>query len=172
MCIKQDKSMALSQASHGITKPKKKLIIKPSHAQTFQVKRKNAITVNELLTIFLSAAVGTVKRDNESEVRRRENEANEVQKGTRAFIEIMKHSIKCRSCDDTKCKKMKMVMSHYIKCTKLKNGESCLLCRQLLRVVAEHALYLCPSRLDGPKLPCPVPMCDVMRASAALKNLN
>ena len=90
----------------------------------------------------------------------------------RYFIEIMKHSIKCRSCDDTKCKKMTMVMSHYIKCTKLKDGENCLLCRQLLRVVAEHALYLCPNRVDGSKLPCPVPMCDVMRASAALKSLN
>ena len=153
---------------------KKKLIIKPGQFQAFQVKKKkkSAITVSELLTIFLSAAVGTVRRDNENEVQRRENKSTEVQKGTRAFIEIMKHSIKCRSCDDTKCKKMKMVMSHYIKCTKLKDGENCLLCRQLLRVVAEHALYLCPNRVDGSKLPCPVPMCDVMRASAALKSLN
>jgi len=167
--------MALSQASHGITKPKKKLIFKQRQAQAFPVKRKSAITVNELLTIFLSAsaAIGTVRRDNENEQQpRRDNDSSEVQKGTRAFIEIMKHSIKCKSCEDTKCKKMKMVMSHYIKCTKLKNGESCLLCRQLLRVVAEHALYLCPNRVDGPKLPCPVPMCDIMRASAALKNLN
>ena len=99
MCIKQDKSMALSQASHGITKPKKKLIFKQRQAQAFPVKRKSAITVNELLTIFLSAsaAIGTVRRDNENEQQpRRDNDSSEVQKGTRAFIEIMKHSIKCK----------------------------------------------------------------------------
>lgn len=59
-------------------------------------------------------------------------------------------------------------MNHYIRCTKLKSGQDCLLCKQFLRVVAEHALYLCPHRVEGPKIPCPVPMCDVMRASAAL----
>ena len=75
----------------------------------------------------------------------------------------------CSSCEDSKCKKMKMVMSHYIQCTKLKNGQQCPLCRQLIRVISEHALYLCPNRVDGMKFPCPVPMCDIMRASAALK---
>jgi hypothetical protein len=152
----------MSTSHHGIAKrPKKNLCLKPI---TSVVTNKQNITVKDLLNGDLvknSSPPQVVKVQN--------NDSPNVRLGTKAFIQIMLHTRNCSSCEDTKCKKMKLVMSHYTKCTKLKSGQHCPLCRQLIRVISEHALYLCPNRVDGIKFPCPVPMCDIMRASAALK---
>jgi len=149
--------------SHGIAKrPKKNLCLKPI---TSVLTNKPNITVKDLLDGDL-----VVKTNSLPQVKVQNTDPPNVRLGTKAFIQIMLHTRSCSSCDDSKCKKMKLVMSHYIKCTKLKNGQHCPLCRQLIRVISEHALYLCPNRgVDGIKFPCPVPMCDIMRASAALK---
>jgi len=177
MCIKKENISTevmpkVSIINHGgITKklPKKNLYLKPvlstvvkqENFLNFQ-RNKNVVNVNDILKNFGAAEKEPIED-------RRTEAAGNVRTGTKAFISIMQHSLACSSCDDIKCRKMKMVMSHYIQCTKLKAGLDCGLCRQLLRVVAEHALYLCPHRIGGPKFPCPVPLCDVMRASAALQ---
>lgn len=138
------------------------------------VDRAAAVSVNELLAL-LGLFVAVKREPTEQheaplgQVAPAPPVAPKAKLGTKAFVVIMLHALKCTGCAENSCKKMKLVMKHYIQCTKLKEGGNCELCRQLLRVVAEHALYLCPSRIAGPKLPCPVPMCDVMRATVALK---
>jgi hypothetical protein len=158
-----NKHQAMSTSHHGMAKrPKKNLCLKRI---TSVVTNKPNITVKDLLD-------GDLVKNKPSpphEVKAQNTDPPNVRLGTKAFIQIMLHTRNCSSCEDTKCKKMKLVMSHYIKCTKLKNGQHCPLCRQLIRVISEHAMYLCPNRVDGIKFPCPVPMCDIMRASAALK---
>jgi hypothetical protein len=150
-------------STNGIAKkPKKTLYLKPL---TSVVTNKPNITVKDLLDGDLVKKSSPPREVNGQQ----NNDPPNVRLGTKAFIQILLHSRNCSSCEDTKCKKMKLVMSHYIKCTKLKSGQHCPLCRQLIRVISEHALYLCPNRGDGLKFPCPVPMCDIMRASAALK---
>jgi hypothetical protein len=165
MCLNTPSPKVNKQAmsTNGIAKkPKKTLYLKPL---TSVVTNKPNITVKDLLDGDL-----VKKSSPPSEVNVQQNsDPPNVRLGTKAFIQILLHSRNCSSCEDTKCKKMKLVMSHYIKCTKLKSGQHCPLCRQLIRVISEHALYLCPNRGDGLKVPCPVPMCDIMRASAALK---
>jgi len=152
----------MSTSHHGIAKrPKKNLCLKPI---TSVVTNKPNITVKDLLNGDI-----VKKSSPPQQVKVQNNDSPNVRLGTKAFIQIMLHTRNCSSCEDTKCKKMKLVMSHYTKCTKLKSGQHCPLCRQLIRVISEHALYLCPNRVDGIKFPCPVPMCDIMRASAALK---
>ena len=80
-----------------------------------------------------------------------------------------------RGCDNNKCKKMKLIVSHFNDCSKLKEGEVCLCCRQFLQLIAEHVLYLCPTfrQLEEQKLElntkCPVPLCDVMKQITILK---
>jgi len=157
---------AMSISNHGIAKrPKKNLLLK---RVTTVVTNKANTSVKDILN---SNVVRTnVSSPHDGQVK--ESDTSNVRLGTKAFIQILIHSRNCSSCEDTKCKKMKMVMSHYIKCTKLKNGQHCPLCRQLIRVISEHAMYLCPNREDGIKFPCPVPMCDIMRASAALNKKN
>lgn len=54
--------------------------------------------------------------------------------GTQAFIKILMHSRKCSSCKNPKCKKMKMVQEHFSKCSK--NGQSCILCGQLIALLS------------------------------------
>lgn len=171
MCIKKGTSqtMPLISRSHGIAKKPKnksnngKIIL---HKKKILIDSKKQLTVNDLVNNFVAAKVEPEEIiDNKIQVEKE----SQVRDGTRAFIAVMLHTLNCSSCENAKCKKMKMVMSHYIKCLKLKNGENCTLCRQLLRVVAEHALYLCPNLQEGSKLPCPVPMCDVMRHTVSLQ---
>ena len=70
---------------------------------------------------------------------------------------------------------MKLILSHFNDCSKLKEGEVCLCCRQFLQLIAEHVLYLCPTfrQLEEQKLElntkCPVPLCDVMKQITILK---
>jgi len=155
----------MTTSDHGIAKrPKKNLYLKRI---TSVVTNKPNLTVKNLL----DSEVVRPQSSPSHELQAQNSGAANVRLGTKAFIKIMLHSQKCSGCEDTKCKKMKMVMTHYIKCTKLKSGQHCPLCRQLLRVISEHSMYLCPNRVDG-KFPCPVPMCDIMRASAALKKNN
>merc|ERR1719213_1482406 len=135
--------------------PKK--ILKPVKVQDGKkiiAKTKKTLTILELLSTFLIS----VKAEHGAKVRL----------GTQAFISILKHSKNCSSCPDLKCKKMKMVLNHFNMCTKLKQGEQCSLCSQLLKVVAQHSTYLCPH--EGLKKSCAVPFCDLMRAAKALKN--
>lgn len=153
-----NKRQAMSISNHGVAKrPKTNLLLK--RINTVVTNKPNASVKDLLNGDLVKTKISTPPVSDTPNVR----------PGTRAFIQIMLHTRSCSSCEDSKCKKMKMVMSHYIQCTKLKNGQQCPLCRQLIRVISEHALYLCPNRLDGMKFPCPVPMCDIMRASAALK---
>jgi hypothetical protein len=153
-----NKRQAMSTSNHGIAKrPKTNLFLK--RINTVVTDKPNASVKDLLNGDLVKTKVSTPPTSDTPNVRL----------GTKAFIQIMLHTRSCSSCEDSKCKKMKMVMSHYIQCTKLKNGQQCPLCRQLIRVISEHALYLCPNRADGMKFPCPVPMCDIMRASAALK---
>jgi len=138
---------------HGSTEEpkKKKKILKPKPVNP----NEKAISVLTLLSTFVNVkAVSGL---------------NEVSVGTKAFISILKHAKTCRSCSDIKCKKMKMVLAHFNQCSKLKIGENCSLCSQLLKVVAQHSLYLCPNRAFGVRKSCPVPFCDPMRAAKALK---
>jgi len=153
MCI--GPSAMITNLSNANNKPKK--ILKPVKVQDGKkiiAKTKKTLTILELLSTFLIS----VKAEHGAKVRL----------GTQAFISILKHSKNCRSCEDVKCKKMKMVLSHFSACSKLKNGDQCSLCSQLLKVVAQHSLYLCP--YDGLKKSCAVPFCDLMRAAKALKN--
>ena len=173
MCI--GPSAMITNLSNANNKPKK--ILKPVKVQDGKkiiAKTKKTLTILELLSTFLIS----VKAEHGAKVRL----------GTQAFISILKHSKNCRydkkyeresyfwiriltyfrSCEDVKCKKMKMVLSHFSACSKLKNGDQCSLCSQLLKVVAQHSLYLCPH--DGLKKSCAVPFCDLMRAAKALKN--
>jgi len=153
-----NKRQAVSISNHGVAKrPKTNLLLK--RINTVVTDKPNASVKDLLNGNLVKIKVSTPPVSDTPNVRM----------GTKAFIQIMLHTRSCSSCEDSKCKKMKMVMSHYIQCSKLKNGQQCLLCRQLIRVISEHALYLCPNRADGMKFPCPVPMCDIMRASAALK---
>jgi len=177
MCIKKEAMPKVNLINNGgIIKnktnlPKKNLYLKPVLSLVTENGTKNAkITVQDVLKNF---GASTAENRNDIAQENRKSDTENVRLGTKAFIQIMLHATKCSSCDDIKCKKMKLVMSHYIQCTKLKSGQDCPLCRQLLRVVAEHALYLCPHRVGSdPKFPCPVPFCDVMRASAALQKKN
>lgn len=172
MCIKAEhkvKEVNMHRAQHGSIskKPKKNLLLKPLLVKPEQRRRSDSenhrpcLTVNQLLLsmgIFSNVVdVNWTLQDNDG-----------VKEGTKGFISILRHSLPCRNqCQDIKCKKMKLVMHHYVRCTKLKNGQDCTLCRQLLRVIAEHALYLCT---ESPKLPCVIPLCDAMRAAAALSS--
>jgi len=54
--------------------------------------------------------------------------------GTSAFIKIMSHARNCNSCENLKCKKMKLVYQHFIQCPK--NGQNCPLCRQLIGLMS------------------------------------
>jgi len=143
--------------NNGIVKPKKILAKKP-------VLNKS-LSLSEVIDQFVLVK-GQLPANKTGA------EETKVQTGTRAFIAIWLHATNCgldsgnsKPCEDVKCKKMKMVMVHWAKCLKLSNGENCQMCRQLLRVFAEHALYLCQ---EGPKNPCRVPMCEIMRLKAAL----
>ena len=46
------------------------------------------------------------------------------------------------SCQNVKCKKMKLILTHYVKCAKFRQGGDCQLCEQLLKVIGENALSL------------------------------
>jgi len=159
MCIKKEDPLKMPIQNGMVMKKKPKIVLASKPASS---GKKRLITPNHLWSA--DSLITSPVKSEPKEIK----EDTKVRAGTRAFISILIHSKTCRSCDDAKCKKMKMVMNHYIGCQKLQNKQDCGLCRQLLKVVAEHALYLCPSR-NGLKLPCPVPMCDVMRAKAMLK---
>jgi len=156
MCIKREKSTDMPLKNNGIVKPKKILLKKPV--------AKKALTPSDIVDTFVFVK-GNQPPNKVGE------EETKVQIGTRAFIEIWLHASSCspiagNACEDVKCKKMKMVMVHWTKCLKLSNGDNCQMCRQLLRVFAEHALYLCSK---GLKSPCRVPMCEIMRLRSALQ---
>jgi len=154
MCIGTP-AMIANLKNNANNTPKK--ILKPVRqveGKKIIAKTLKTLTILEVLNTFLIKA----KTENGGKVRL----------GTQAFISILKHSKNCSSCPDLKCKKMKMVLNHFNMCTKLKQGEQCSLCSQLLKVVAQHSTYLCPH--DGLKKSCAVPFCDLMRAAKALKN--
>jgi len=161
MCIKKEDPLKMPIQNGMVMKKKPKIVIASKPVSS---GKKRLISPNHLGRLAVDSLITSPVKSEPKEIK----EDTKVRAGTRAFISILIHAKTCRSCDDAKCKKMKMVMNHYIGCQKLQNKQECGLCRQLLKVVAEHALYLCPSR-NGLKLPCPVPMCDVMRAKAMLK---
>ena len=70
-----------------------------------------------------------------------------------------------RSCPQLACRKMRIVLQHYIRCGRLVAGETCQVCQQLLGIVTKHATQLC--RVE-PDQPCPVPLCDGLRRSGKL----
>lgn len=163
MCIKREKSTDMPLINNGIVKPKKILAKKP-------VLNKS-LSLSEVIDQFVLVK-GKLPPPANKTGAEEETKVQKATTGTRAFIGIWLHATSCspvsensKPCEDVKCKKMKMVMVHWAKCLKLSNGENCQMCRQLLRVFAEHALYLCQ---EGPKNPCRVPMCEIMRLKAAL----
>jgi len=108
----------MTTSDHGIAKrPKKNVYLKRI---TSVVTNKPNLTVKNLLD---SEVVTKISPSHELQAQN--SGAANVRLGTKAFIKIMLHSGKCSGCEDTKCKKMKMVMTHYIKCTKLKSGQHC-----------------------------------------------
>lgn len=85
--------------------------------------------------------------------------------GVDTFIAIMVHASKCKSCPQLSCRKMRIVLQHYIRCGRLVAGETCQVCQQLLGIVTKHATQLCRVEQDQP---CPVPLCDGLRRSGKL----
>jgi len=53
--------------------------------------------------------------------------------GSQAFVKILIHSKQCGSCDNLKCKKMKMIHDHFNKCSR--NGQNCPVCGQFIALV-------------------------------------
>ena len=76
-----------------------------------------------------------------------------------------------RSCPQLSCRKMRIVLQHYIRCGRLVSGQKCLVCTQLLDIVTKHATLFCRA---GAGKPCPVPLCDDLRRSGlrGLENLK
>ncbi len=70
-----------------------------------------------------------------------------------------------RSCPQLSCRKMRIVLQHYIRCGRLVAGDTCQVCQQLLGIVTKHATQLCRVEQDQP---CPVPLCDGLRRSGKL----
>ena len=57
-----------------------------------------------------------------------------VRPGSEAFYKIFIHSKKCVSCENPKCKKMKMIQAHFMACTR--SGQNCPLCKQFIGLLA------------------------------------
>lgn len=53
------------------------------------------------------------------------------------------------------CRKMRLVLDHFLRC-----GGACPTCRQLVCLVAKHAVHLCDAPAGGG---CRVPMCDGLK---------
>jgi len=53
--------------------------------------------------------------------------------GSQAFVKILIHSKQCGSCDNLKCKKMKMIHDHFNKCSR--NDQNCPVCGQFIALV-------------------------------------
>jgi len=84
--------------------------------------------------------------------------------GTAVFIKTLLHALDCGGCNDVACRKMRLVLGHFLSCSRKSSagsGQGCHLCDQLINIVALHAKHLCRERENG--RPCPVPMCDAMR---------
>lgn len=85
--------------------------------------------------------------------------------GIEAFTGILLHASKCKSCPQLSCRKMRIVLEHYIQCGRLASGASCIVCKQLLDIVTKHAKQFC----KVPKgQPCPLPLCDQLKCSTVL----
>lgn len=84
--------------------------------------------------------------------------------GTAVFILALLHALDCGGCSDIACKKMRLVLGHFLSCSR-KNNQGCSVCAQLINIVGQHAKHLCRARENG--RPCPVPMCDAIRKEMA-----
>jgi len=88
--------------------------------------------------------------------------------GTAVFIKTLLHALDCGGCNEIACRKMRLVLGHFLSCSRRKNknddtgsSQGCHLCAQLINIVGQHSRHLCRAKENG--RPCPVPMCDAMR---------
>jgi len=106
-----------------------------------------------------------VPRRNNSSKNNAPSKVVDIQ-GTAIFIKTLLHALDCGGCNDIACRKMRLVLGHFLSCSrKSKNdhqgGQGCHLCAQLINIVGLHSRHLCRARENGKA--CPVPMCDAMR---------
>jgi len=124
--------MCISLKNGSVVANKKTLYLKKV-ASEIVVKSNTEIDVKDILE-----AVKDLPNRNRPIVARKSLPTKEntkiVRPGTNAFIKIMTHARICSGCDNPKCKKMKMIQSHFIECPK--NGQNCPLCRQLIGLMS------------------------------------
>ena len=76
--------------------------------------------------------------------------------------------INYRSCEVSSCKKMRLVIGHFLSCKKMSNSLSCTVCNQMLKVINKHADYCNSEDQEA----CPVPLCDSIRGEKINSNNN
>lgn len=101
-----------------------------------------------------------IKSESQNEVKAKQQQDPAA---INTFINVMVHASKCKSCPQLSCRKMRIVLQHYIGCNRLVEEQRCQVCEQLLSIVTQHAILLCRvGRGDA----CPVPLCDQLRGTA------
>ena len=110
-------------------KPKKLNLKKIASRTVF--KTNNGVNIRDILRLVKDQPIQNLPMVTRSFLA--QEKTVKLRQGTQAFIKILMHSRKCGSCKNIKCIKMKMIQNHFNRCSK--NGQNCLVCRQLIALL-------------------------------------